>query len=167
MKIVIMGRESLMKAAETPFPEGTAVISITDTDAEDVILANRPSKILRLKFDDVSDEIFEELLGRKPNTREMYQIASKFHMLSGAQTQQIADFVLGLHSECVLICQCEYGQSRSAGVAAAVKEYGYGKGIDVFSDARYYPNKYVYRKLLNSLRMRGGRNDKRKTKGAL
>lgn len=167
MKVVVMSRESLMQAAKTPFPEGTAVISITDSEAEDVVLANHPDKILRLKFDDVSEEIFEELLGRKPNTREMHQIASKLHMLSNDQTQQMAEFVLNLGNESVLICQCEYGQSRSAGVAAAVMEYYNRNGITVFADSRYYPNKYVFRKLLGSLRMRGGRNKESKRKGAL
>ena len=69
----------------------------------------------------------------------------------------MADFILGTPSEGTLICQCEYGQSRSAGVAAAVMEYYYSKGIHIFADVRYYPNKLVFRKLLCSLRIRGGR----------
>lgn len=157
MKVLIMSREALLQAAKTPFSVGTAVISITDSEADDVVLSNQPDKILRLKFDDVSDEIFEELLGRKPNVREMHQIAKRLRMLSNTQTQQMADFILGLKNKGTLICQCEYGESRSAGVAAAVMEYYYRKGINVFADARYYPNKHVYRKLLGSLRIRGGR----------
>ncbi len=157
MNIEIMGRETLMELAKEPFPEGTSIISITNTDDADVILEHQPDRMLHLKFDDVSDEIFEELLGRKPNVREMHQISSRFHMLSNAQTQQMADFVLSMRNEGSLICQCEYGQSRSAGVAAAVMEYYYQKGINIFADVRYYPNKYVFRKLLCSLRNCGGR----------
>lgn len=145
-----------MELAKEPFPRDVAVISITNSEYEDVELVHQPEHILRLKFDDVSDEIYEELLGRKPSVREMHQIAGRFHMLSNAQTQQMAEFVLGLESVDTLICQCEHGQSRSAGVAAAVLEYYYRKGIAVFADARYYPNKYVFRKLLHALRGRGG-----------
>ena len=157
MNVEIMGREALVELAKEPFPEGTSIISITNTDHADVALEHQPDRMMHLKFDDVSDEIFEELLGRKPNVREMHQIASRFHMLSNAQTQQMADFVLSMHNEGTLICQCEHGQSRSAGVAAAVMEYYHQKGINIFADVRYYPNKHVFRKLLCSLRIRGGR----------
>lgn len=157
MTVEIMSRETLTKLAKEPFADNTAIISITDSEDEDVLLCHQPDHILRLKFDDVSDEIFEELLGRKPNVREMHQLAKKFHMLGNSQTQQMADFILSLKNKGTLICQCEYGESRSAGVAAAVLEYYYRKGINIFADARYYPNKHVYRKLLGSLRIRGGR----------
>lgn len=157
MKVEIMSREALIKLAQEPFADNTAIISITDTEDEDVVLRHQPDRLLRLKFDDVSDEIFEELLGRKPNVREMHQINSRFHRLDNTQTKLMADFILSLKNKGTLICQCEYGESRSAGVAAAVKEYYYGKGVNVFADARYYPNKHVYRKLLGSLRIRGGR----------
>ena len=155
MNVEIMGREALVELAKEPFPEGTSIISITNTDLADIALEHQPDRMMHLKFDDVSDEIFEELLGRKPNVREMHLIASRFHMLSNAQTQQMADFVLSMRKEGTLICQCEHGQSRSAGVAAAVMEYYYRKGINIFADSRYYPNKYVFRKLLHALRMRG------------
>lgn len=155
MNVKIMSREDLMELAKEPFPDDVAVISITNSEYENVALVHQPEHILRLKFDDVSDEIYEELLGRKPSVREMHQIASRFHVLTNAQTQQMADFVLGLGNKTTLICQCEHGQSRSAGVAAAVMEYDCRKGITVFADARYYPNKYVFRKLLHTLRIRG------------
>jgi len=156
MNVEIMSREALMELAKEPFPEDMAVISITNTEDADVALEHQPDRLLRLKFDDVSDEIFEELLGRKPNVREMHQIASRFHMISNAQTQQMADFILRMRNKGTLICQCEHGQSRSAGVAAAVMEYYSQKGINIFADVRYYPNKHVFRKLLCSLRLRGG-----------
>lgn len=158
MKVEIMSREQLVKRSQEPFLPNTAVISITDADREDVPLRYEPGRMLRLKFDDESYEIFEELLGRKPSVREMHQIEEKLSMLSNAQSRQIAEFVLqdvGKNSR--LICQCEYGQSRSAAVAAAILEYLEGKGIRIFADARYYPNKLVFAKVLRSLRTYGGR----------
>ncbi len=50
-----------------------------------------------------------------------------------------------------IICQCEYGQSRSAGCAAAILEYFESRGIDVFADYRYYPNQLVYHKVFDAL----------------
>ena len=50
-----------------------------------------------------------------------------------------------------IICQCEYGQSRSAGCAAAILQHFSKNGIDVFTDYRYYPNQLVYHKVFDAL----------------
>ena len=50
-----------------------------------------------------------------------------------------------------IICQCEYGQSRSAGCAAAILQHFEGRGIDIFTDYRYYPNQLVYHKVFDAL----------------
>ena len=50
-----------------------------------------------------------------------------------------------------IICQCEYGQSRSASCAAAIKEYFYKDGISVFADYNYYPNQIVFHKVYDAL----------------
>ena len=156
MVIRIMNRKELMELAKESFPADVAVISITDSDDEDVELQHQPEHLLRLKFDDVSDEIFEELLGRKPTIAEMRRISSCFHMISNAQIRQIAEFIISRNNTGTLICQCEYGQSRSAAIAAAVEEYYHRRGVHIFADPRYYPNKYIFRKLLRSLRTGGG-----------
>ena len=156
MQVLIMSRAALMELAKDPFPPGTAVISITNSDAADVELCHIPEQILRLKFDEVSDEIYEDFLGRKPTVREMHQLSARFHMLSDHQAQQLADFILSRNNQGILICQCEHGQSRSAGIAAAAVEYYLHRGVHIFADPRYCPNKYVFRKLLRNLRTKGG-----------
>ena len=50
-----------------------------------------------------------------------------------------------------IICQCEYGQSRSAACAAAIKEHFEKSGIEVFADYRYYPNQLIFNKLRDAL----------------
>ena len=50
-----------------------------------------------------------------------------------------------------ILCQCEYGQSRSAACAAAILEYFDATGISVFADYRYYPNQVVYHKVMDAL----------------
>nr|WP_302628353.1 hypothetical protein [uncultured Eubacterium sp.] len=51
-----------------------------------------------------------------------------------------------------IICQCEYGQSRSAACAAAILEYYEKKGISIFADYRYYPNQVIFNKIYNALK---------------
>ena len=64
----------------------------------------------------------------------------------------LAGFIKNAVSDgCDIICQCEYGQSRSAACAAAIREYYDGDGIKVFADYKYYPNQMVFNKLLNAL----------------
>ena len=50
-----------------------------------------------------------------------------------------------------IICQCEYGQSRSAGCAAEILEHFYRRGIDIFAAYEYYPNQVVYHKVFDAL----------------
>jgi len=70
-------------------------------------------------------------------------------MLSDEAAERIARFYINAVDDVeVLICQCEHGQSRSAAVATALLEYRSRRGIEIFADDRYYPNKVVFRKVL-------------------
>ena len=61
------------------------------------------------------------------------------------EADDLAKFIVKAVSENKnIVCQCEYGQSRSAGCAAAIQEYFYKDGISVFSDYNYYPNQVVF-----------------------
>jgi len=152
MKIEIHSRESIEERANKPLPACTAVISITDSDKDFAVLKNKPEYILQLKFDDVTNEDLEDHLGRKPTEAEALMLAEKIYMFNDRQAGEIAEFIkLILDRAELLICQCEYGQSRSAGVAAAVKQFLDKSGIEIFADDRYYPNKIVYRKVLAAL----------------
>ena len=74
-------------------------------------------------------------------------------MLSEEQADKIASFYeTNKDNISTLICQCEHGQSRSAAVAAAILEFRSRRGIQIFADDRYYPNKVVYRKVFAALR---------------
>ena len=68
------------------------------------------------------------------------------------EADELAEFIYKAKEEGLdIICQCEYGQSRSAGCAAAILEHFEGRGIDVFVDYRYYPNQLVYHKVFDAL----------------
>ena len=152
MIIEIASRAEIEELILTP---ATALISITDYGWSFAEPGSRPGHLLRLVFDDVDGDVFEDELGRAPTEVERKQIEAKYHMLTDEQAGQIALFY---HKVCkdatVIICQCEHGQSRSAAIAAAILEYESGKGIDIFADDRYYPNKTVFKKVLKYLQNR-------------
>ena len=137
---------------EHPFFEKIAVISITDYGYEFAELKNKPHHLLQLAFDDVDGDVFIDELGDSPSAEDKLKIEKKYHMLSNEQANQIAEFVNEVWDNVdVIICQCEYGQSRSAAVAAAISQFKYQNGIEIFADDNYYPNKLVYRKVFNFL----------------
>ena len=149
MKIEIESRERIWKRAIEPFPARTALISISDPDNDFVALKNKPKYLLQLKFDDVSVDDIEDIYEDYPSISEATKAAKKLHFFNDEQAAEIAAFIKSVIDKAdILICQCEYGQSRSAGLAAAVKQFLDKSGIDIFADDRYYPNKLVYRKVL-------------------
>lgn len=68
------------------------------------------------------------------------------------EADELAEFIYSAYASGLeIVCQCEYGQSRSAACAAAVLEHFEGSGISVFRDYRYYPNQLVFNKTLEAL----------------
>ena len=153
MKISILSRGKIEKLAKNVFPPKTAVISITDFDLDFAELDNKPEYLLQIAFNDVDNDVFIDELGRMPNEAEHHIIETKYHMFTDALAVEIAEFYKDVEDKAeVIICQCEHGQSRSAAVAAAILEYRLKRGITVFADDRYYPNKMVFRKVLEQLK---------------
>ena len=70
-----------------------------------------------------------------------------------AEADDLAKFIQSaIASGRDMICQCDYGQSRSAACAAAILQYYEKRGIDIFADYRYYPNQLVYHKIFDALK---------------
>ena len=68
------------------------------------------------------------------------------------EADSLAEFIYAAHRDGLdILCQCDYGQSRSAACAAAILEHFEGCGIDIFADYRYYPNQMVYHKVFDAL----------------
>lgn len=134
MRLFIHSRPMTEELANTPFSENTAIISITDVGYEFAKFKHKPGALLQLKFDDVdADEPINIITDKQAE-----EIAEFYHKVSKTAT--------------TLICQCEHGQGRSAAIIAAIKEYADGNGIDIFADDRYFPNKVVFRKVLEQLK---------------
>lgn len=117
----------------------TAVISFHDPDDEPLDYQGRCSRLFCVGIHDIDIEVLPDF----GMTFESYF----------PEADALAGFIKSAHKDGLyIICQCEYGQSRSAACAAAILEYYEHRGIDVFADYRYYPNQLVFNKLLKALR---------------
>lgn len=135
MRIEIYSRDKLENLSKNPFSPNTSLISIYDTDDTPAILINQPAHRINLQFDDVYINELDD------------SDYSDFHfkLFDSDYAKKIVDFVYKYKDETnLLICQCEYGESRSAAVAAAILEHFYGNGISIYSDERYCPNSFIY-----------------------
>lgn len=142
MNITIMSRKEIEKLITNDFPENVAVISFRDTDDNSEIeFYGLPKCLFEIKIDDIEiDELDEFGL----NSSTYFPEAEKLAQFIKSVVMRNMD----------IICQCEYGQSRSAACAAAILEVFEGNGISIFSDYRYYPNKLIYNKLVENLKRR-------------
>ena len=143
MKVNIHSRSSIGELIQNGFPENTAVISFF-TPNKDKLKENP------VNYQGVCDTVFYigvpdidiEILADYGYTCESYL----------AEADELAKFILEAKlNDLDIICQCDYGQSRSAACAAAILQHFEGRGIDIFTDFRYYPNQLVYRKIFDAL----------------
>ena len=136
MTISVYSKSRMYDLIEKGIPNNTAIISFSDTE-EDYIDFPEGTDVLKLAFYDV-----------RPHT-----VSKDHYDKILPQAKDIAEYVYKKMKENKdIICQCDYGVSRSAGLAAAIMEAFSGKGIDVFADYRYTPNQFVYNKVLKELR---------------
>ncbi len=149
MNITILSRISAKAMINSNFPKHTAVISFYDP-------------VARHTHDDYTPVDYREKCERYLGVcvRDIdIEILSDYGLTYGTylpEADEIAKFILSAKKDGLdIICQCEYGQSRSAACAAAIKEYFEGKGIEIFADFRYYPNQLIFNKILNALKEQG------------
>ena len=140
MKIEICSRVAIESRALTPFAQGTALISIADFGDTFAELRYKPGELLQLTFNDLplGDDKAKE---------------AQLHTMTDEQAGEIAVFYKRVCGKVeTLICQCEYGESRSAAIAAAFLEYSAQRGKAVFASDAYCPNMSIYHKVLAALR---------------
>lgn len=154
MKIFITNRARVEEMGQKGFMEKAALISITDYGTPPVKLIQEPRFLLQLSFDDVPlGKALEPEFGRKLTDEEIEKYEKELHALTDEQAKMIVNFYDDIYGYAnVLIIQCEHGESRSAAIAAAFMEYYYKKGIDIFVDERYCPNKSIFKKILMVLK---------------
>ena len=144
MKVEIYSRAAICELMKGDFPQNTAVISFASPRKM------RKAEEIRVYFGNVCDTVFNvmipdidiEILAEFGYTYDSYL----------AEADALAEFIYKAYAQGMdIICQCDYGQSRSAACAAAILQHFYQRGIDVFADYRYYPNQLVYHKIYDAL----------------
>ncbi len=119
-------------------PREAAIISFRDPQYPPLSYDHEPSWILDIPCEDLD----EDELGDYGYTKETYF----------KEAQKAAGLIRKALSEGrPIICQCEHGMSRSAGVAAAILQFTEKEGIEIFMDGRFFPNKTICQKLLYNL----------------
>lgn len=150
--IEIMSREEVENLIVNGFPNNVAVISFYDPKSKRTAKDYAPvdytrvcDRVFSIAIHDIDIEILPD-----------YGFSFETYFPEAAA---LARYIIeSVSNGYDIICQCEYGQSRSAACAAAIKEYYDKNGIEVFADYRYYPNQLVFNKLLYALKVEGAEN---------
>lgn len=146
MKVSVFSKKEIREIIDSgKFPENTAVISYYDTEAHKIDKNYAPvdyssvcNKVFFVGFDDIDINYLE---------KQGYTYETYF-----TEAADIAEFIYSAYNSGMdIICQCDYGQSRSAGTAAAIMEHFYKSGIHIFADYNRFPNKLIFHKILESL----------------
>lgn len=145
MKVSIYSRESIEALLQEGVPTNTAIISFYDPrttrtpkDYTPVDYSGLDNPVMQIPLHDIDIEILEE-----------YGLTYDTYF---PEAQALAAFIRKANADGNdILCQCEYGQSRSAACAAAILECFHQRGITIFADYRYYPNQLVFNKLYDAL----------------
>lgn len=145
MKVFIYSRKAIEKMLESDFLKNVAVISFYDPPQSISDHANAPvdysaktDRVCRAAIHDID-----------------LSVLPKYHLTYDTyfpEAEEMAAFIYQAKEDGLdIICQCEYGESRSSACAAAILEHFYQSGISIFADYRYYPNQVVYHKVFDAL----------------
>lgn len=148
MNVGIISRKTAEFLKTIGFPEKAAVISFYSPSKNGgraeppVDYSGKTDRVFYIGIPDIDRECLSDY---------GYTMDSYF-----AEADELAEFIENALSDGYdLICQCDFGQSRSAACAAAILQHYSGCGIDIFADYRYYPNQLVYHKVFDALKKRG------------
>ena len=144
MEVSVYSREAIKELMDKGFPQNTAVISFYTPKNK------RDREENRVNYDGVCNKIF--YVGIPDIDIEILADYGYTYKTYLAEADELAKFIdKAKENGLDIICQCDYGQSRSAACAAAILQYYEGRGIDIFADYRYYPNQLVYHKIFDAL----------------
>lgn len=145
MKISIYSRSEIERLIDKDFPKNAAVISfynpagIRSDNEKPVNYKGKAEMLFQVAVYDIDISILKD-----------YGLTYETYL---PEADELAKFIKTAHDKGFdIICQCQYGQSRSAACAAAIEEYYNKNGISIFTDYRYYPNQVVYNKIYDALK---------------
>lgn len=139
MNIEVMSRAKFTEYTKSNHRLTSAVISISSPHEGIVHISNSQNNgvvlLYRATFDDTD---------RADNTSLV--------PLDLMQAELMAKFVKGAIDKVdKIIVHCRAGQSRSAGIAAAILKYYTNDDTSIFNNPRYTPNMLCYRMMLTAL----------------
>ena len=141
MTVTICSRKETERLLQKGSPANTAVISFYDPPPkglDPIDYSGKADRVFQVALHDIDFDILD-----------MFGLSYDTYF---SEADDLAEFILAAKADGLdFICQCEYGQGRSAGCAAAILEYFCKTGISVFADYRYYPNQMVYNKVYEAL----------------
>ncbi len=148
MTIEIHSRDSVRSLIETGFPDHTAVISFYDPQT------GQHNGTTPVDYSGLTDRLFQIPLDDIPiDQLEAFGLTYEDYF---TEAEDMAEFVFAaIRDGYDIICQCEDGNARSAGCAAAIHEFFKANGVFVFADYRYQPSKIVFHKVYNALLLSG------------
>lgn len=138
MKVDIYSRKAVESINKEDFPKNTAVISFFDPDGTKFDCTGLTYEVFYVQIYDIDIDVLEK-----------YGLTEETYF---PETDDLAKFIYDAKNKGFdIICQCQYGQSRSAACAAAILQHFEQDGISIFADYRYYPNQLVYHKIFDAL----------------
>ena len=138
MNIRVMSRSDFEKYAVEKHENRSIVISITSLD----------ESLVTLSEDDLSKNNITAIIPVKANDTDK----DEFGALTNQDATFIAEFIKSYYTpEITIIVHCGAGQSRSAGVAAAILKHYTNDDKQIFNNRRYTPNMLFYRRVLTAL----------------
>lgn len=139
-KVIVMNQWKAERYSKENQDKTSVIISITSKSVGPADIKkttdNKIVDILRLEFNDTDKE--DKYAGN----------------INREQAEEIKNFVnkyVNNDSIELFIVHCEAGQSRSAGVAAAIMKYAYNDDTPIFNNRIYTPNMLCYRMVLECL----------------
>ena len=145
MTVTVCSRESISERIANNSLQNCAVISFSDPEG-----GRRGFGYPPVDFQGSCDRVYHIFLyDLDPDALKQfgYTMESYFH-----EADAVARFIReAVSCGLEIVCQCEYGQSRSAGLAAAILEHYERRGIEIFRDYRYYPNQLIFNKAYEAL----------------
>lgn len=145
MEVSIYSRKSVEELLQKGFPSNTAVINFYDPPSSlrrgslaPVDYSSKASRVFQIAIHDIDLKVLPT-----------YNMTYDTYFL---EASDLAEFIYAAKADGLdIICQCEYGESRSSACAAAILEHFYKTGISIFADYKYYPNQVVYHKVSDAL----------------
>lgn len=153
MEVNIYSRKAVEELLQSGVLQNTAVISFYDPPSKNrmntspVDYSGKADRIFQVAVHDVDLSVLPQ-----------YNMTYDTYF---TEADELAEFIYSAKEDGLnIICQCEYGESRSSACAAAILEHFCKNGISIFADYRYYPNQVVYHKVFDALEKLGGTHGK-------